>query len=490
MGARERLEQHSLFLQKFAYRLLTDDSIRLATTGKLVGNHGLFDREMSAILGILYTHNNLVSPKIGSEKEQPVFLLERIAESLVERNFYLPSFTRRLDMIRKVTNHTWKNEAPESSPGGHRSLDRLLRSLQAKMYEVRLHGSDHEKDQTDEKLTTITGGEVTQMVAQLVSAVKRLEADGLPYQVSDVGERATTRRTEFLNARYDEIAAKINTATGATSEGEFIPLLYLHPAHLKDDPEWFKQSDSTTQNWYAVRKEDFPALEEAISTARDSWDPPNRYEDPDILLKEPDPDAPEDIKLQYREELETLESFSGKGLISGKPLVMIVQLPFAPDEIDDHYPTLELAEDTAVGPNMTIMRVESINRMRFAGFVDFDDHYRMMIMWANAAHDRTTGSGGQTYREVLVEILKGFANQFEGLMGIKPEVHKTKSGASYYFTKPSSVVRLVEVLLKLKALIDRVNTSISSKEEDKVIPERAFNREINDDELPPYMEHD
>lgn len=495
MGARERIEQHSIFLQKFAYRLLTDDNIRLATIGKLVGDHGIFDRDMSTILTLLFAHNNLMSPQIGQKADQPVALLVRIYKDLEQRNFYLPSFRRRFNHIREITNESFIQEGPGAVGGGEAgSLDRPLRSLRQKMYETRLHDAGHAEDKQGTPFTKRTGEETTQLVEQLITTVKSLETEGLPYRVTDSGERASKQQTEFLNARYDELATKINTATGTTAEGEKIPLLYLHPQHLRDDPEW-------GERWYAVREEDFPHLTEAVATARKGWRPEAKYVYVTDLVREPedtppdlgrDPDAPaterhsEERSEQYQAELDTLGGFSQPGS-AGKPVVRIVRLPFAPDQIDDTYPTIELADDQAVGPNMTLVTIENINRMRFAGFVDFDDKYRMMIMWANAPSDEKKSAMGRTYRDLLVKVLGVFKHQYEELVGMEPEVHKTKAGASYYFPKPVSVARLVKTFNELRNLINRTNDSIEHHEVGVGL-ERAFNREINDEELPSYME--
>lgn len=507
MGARERIEQHSIFLQKFAYRLLTDDNIRLATIGKLVGDHGIFDRDMSTILTLLFAHNNLMSPQIGRKEEQPYALLHLIAKDLERRNFYLPSFRRRFKHVHEITNKTFKQEGPSEHGGGEAgSLDRPLRSLRQKMYEIRLHDAGHADDKQGTPFTKRTGEETTRLVEQLITTVKSLETQGLPYRVTDSGERATKEQTEFLNARYDELATKINAATGTTAEGDKIQLLYLHPQHMRDDPEWFRQmGEESTSNLYGVREEDFSRLIEAIAKARKGWKPLDKYVYVTDLTREPENDVPdqgrkpgapdterhsEDRQKQYQEELDVLGGFSqpdSSRVSAGKPVVRVVSLPFAPDQIDDNYPTIELADDRAVGPNMTLVTIENINRMRFAGFVDFDDKYRMMIMWANAPSDENKSAGGHTYRDLLMKVLGVFKHQYGELMGMEPEIHRTKSGASYYFPKPVSVARLVETFNDLRNLINRTNGSIEHYEAE-VMLERAFNREINDEELPSYME--
>ena len=500
MGARERIEAHSIFLQKFAYRLLTDDDMRLATIGKMVGDQGIFDGDMTTILTLLFAHNNLNSPQIGSKEEQPATLLRKISKDLLARGFYLPSFRRRFNHILEVTGDKWRRDEPSAVGGGEAgSLDRPLRSLRQKMYELRLHDSGRADNAP---ATSRTGEETTQLVEKLIMSVKRLETEGLPYRVKDSSERVNKKQTEFLNARYDELSTKINSSTGSTSEGDKIPLLYLHPQHMGEDTEWFQQMGSGS-NLYAVKEADFSRLIEAVATARKGWKPENKFVYITDLIKAPPanappdlgrlPDAPTterdpaDLQDQHRAELDALEEFAQPKKVSPHPVVRVVNLPFAPDQIDDNFPTLELYDDAAVGPNMTRVTVENINRMRFAGFVDFDDKYRMMIMWANAPDDENKDVMDRTYRDLLVRVLGVHKHFYQDLVGMEPEVHKTKVGASYYFPAPVSVAHLVEVFMDLINLINRTNSSIEHQEVELKL-ERAFNREIDDEELPGYME--
>lgn len=480
MGARERIEQHSIFLQKLAYRILSDDNIRLATIGKLVGDHGIFDRDMSSILMLLYAHDNLASPQVRNNEDQPYYLLYQIAKNLLSRNFYLPSFGRRFSHIEGITNSTFKRVDSNPVGGEAGSLDKPLRSLREKMYDIRLNADGHVTDGDNNNLTTHTGEDTIKLVEKLILSIKSMDTEGLPYRSTNNSDRVNTDRTEFLDARYDELSTKFNKATGSTDEGSFIPLLHLHPVSKRKDPEW-------DDVWYAVKEEDFSPLVEAVKSARSGWEPENSYVYPSELLgADPGEDAADAIKEAHKLESDTLAAFSQEGS-TGDPVVRIIRLPFAPDQIDDDYPTLELAEDQHVGENITSVTLENINRMRFAGFVDFDNNYRMMIMWANAADDKDTDMMGRTYRDLLVRVLGVYKPKMADVLGMEPEVHRTKSGAAYYFPRPISISHVVESFNEVRNLIDKVNGTIEHQEVSLSL-DRAFNRDISDDELPPHME--
>lgn len=486
MGAREKLEQHSIFLQKVAYALLTEENVRLGTIGKLVGDAGMFDRDMSTILTILFAHNNL-APSVP-DAEKPKTILEQIAKDLTSRGFYLPSFQRRWNHIEKVTNGSFQQPQPNQHGAGEAgALDRPLRRLREKMYEIRLSDEamrakpSEGRPSDGPRLGLIT----TQSVEKLISSVKALETEGLSYNVRDSGERATKRQTEFLNARYDELSAKLNKSVGSTAEGQKIKILHLHPPAWKNEPD-------RGERWYAVAEDDFARLVEAVGKAvRGGFNPDSRFEYIDELIGEEPVETGtgrrEDEWEAERAELAELEQPDPGG--NDRAVVRTVHLPFAPDQIDDNFPTLELHKDEYIGQNISRTIVENINRMRFSGFVDFDQNYRMMIMWANAPDDDDAQRDelGTSYRDLLLKVLGHYKSKFGELLDMDPEVHRTNTGAALYFPKPASVAHLVRNFNELRNLINKVNEVIERQETDRGLS-RAFNREINDQELPAYME--
>lgn len=549
MTAKNLLEKRAIFLQRFAYEVLTNPSMRLATVANVVGDPTLFDRDLSTVLSILFTHNNLKSKdtpdtqwKINAA-EQPIKLLEQIFQGLQVRGFQLPNFKRRYEWIKNSTSGTFVNDKPNFEGGEANALDKPLRRLYESFYELRMHDDGHVKDNLGRQLSRNTGAELTGLVENLISSVKKLETEGQAYNVGGDESRAGKQRTEFLDKRYDDVAALINRSIGTASEGPVIGLYHLHGDVVEGE-----------ERWYIVSEQDLPALTTAVQAARPEWDleqntkwefvtklladasyqltvvmpdeaPLDEWKsllsrlriklgptfhaqikDNKVILSSPRKDYVEkaadvlekkfsaQVGLlrgersveQIQEEKDILMSLSQEGE-DGNAVVRTIRLPFSPDQMDDAFPSAELKEDRYIGKSLSELSLELIRKSRFSGFVDFDDKYRMMILWANAPSDDQKDDEGQTFREHLLGLLKDHQKEFSSIMGQSPDVIKTKTGAAYYFARPASIPRVVKNRAALEKAIEAVNTDLSSMEQHTRI-ERGFNRNIEDDELPIGLE--
>jgi hypothetical protein len=540
MLAKTLLEQRAIFLQKLAFEILTNPGMRLATVANLAGDPTLFDKDLSSIISILFAHDNLKSENV-SAAEQPIKLLEQIYRDLEVRGFKLPNFKRRYEWIKNTTGDSFRNNKKNFEGGEARALDRPLRRLRESFYELRMHDDGHMKDNLGRVLTKHTGGELTGLVENLIASVKKLETEGQAYAVGSDDDRAGKGRTQFLDQRYDEVAALINKSVGTSAEGPIITIYHLHGEGIDGE------------RWYAVPEDDFPGLTRAVLSARPDWnaDENSKWEYTSTLLSSPSsyqikvvfPEGPDtwrsalnqlearngsQLKVEYADNKVTLTSpfkeflekvvkaletrFKGQaGLMRGArsveqfeaekelleeiaqpsqeggPIVRLVRLPFAPDQIDDAFPSVEIREDEYIGKHISRISLELIRKSRFSGFVEFDDKYRMMILWANAPSDDQKDADGASFREHLVEILKDHKNSFAGVLGQVPEVLKTKTGAALYFPKAASIPRIVKGRASIEKAIEAVNADIEAMEQHTRI-ERGFNRRIDEDELPVALE--
>lgn len=541
MLAKTLLEQRAVFLQKLAYEILANPDMRLATIANLAGDPTLFDKDLSSILSILFAHDNLKSENV-SAAEQPVKILEQIYRDLEIRGFKLPVFKRRYEWIRTSSGDSFKNNNRQFDGGEVLALDKPLRRLRERFYELRMHDDGHVKDNVGRVLTKNTGAELTALVENLIVSVKKLETEGETYAVGGDESRAGKGRNEFLDNRYDEVATLLNKSVGTSAEGPIITLYHLR----------WKSLDSDL--WYAIREKDLPGLTRAVLSARPDWvlDQNSKYEYLDSLLDTPSPyqisvTFPEgtaakwqailaaiesktggllkyttegdkaSLTCQRKDTLESVVSFLEKkhgaspGLMRGlrgteqfeaekkiltelsvqstdnKPIVRMVKLPFTPDQMDDAFPSVEIREDEYIGKHISKISLELIRKSRFSGFVEFDDNYRMMILWANAPSDDQKDAEGNTFRDHLVDILKDHKQTFARLLGQVPEVVRTKTGAAYYFPQSASIPRVVKGRAGIEKAIEAVNTDLEAMEQHTRI-ERGFNRSIDDDELPLGLE--
>lgn len=542
MSAKILLEQRAIFLQKLAYAVLTNPDMRLATVANLVGDPTLFDKDLSSILSILFAHDNLKSENVTAA-EQPIKFLEQIYQDLEIWGFKLPLFKKRYEWVKSTTGGSFKNENRQFEGGDTRALDKPLRRLRESFYELRLHDDGHIRDNVGRALTKNTGAELTALVENLITSVKKLETEGRAYSVGSDEGRAGKGRTEFLDQRYDEIAALLNKSVGTAAEGPVVTVYHVHSEAMD------------SERWYAVPEKDLPGLTRAVLSARPDWDADQntKYEYVSSILASPStyqikvvfPEASVAVgsPFLWREALTNVEKKTGgqvktelddrkatltstrkdlldkvvaalekrfdakPGLMRGNksgaqfeqeekllneisqpsaaggPIVRLVRLPFTPDQIDDAFPSVEVVEDEYIGKHLSVISLELIRKTRFSGFVEFDDKYRMMILWANAPSDDQKDAEGQTFREHLIAILKDHKDNFASLLGQAPEVIKTKTGAAFYFPKPASIPRIVKGRTGIEKAIEAVNVDIEAMEQHTRI-ERGFNKRIDDDELP------
>jgi len=546
MSARVLLEKRAIFLQKLAYEVLTNPKVRLSALENVVGDPSLFDRDMSTLVSILYSHNNLVSESLPVT-ENPVHLLDQLRSGLESRGFKLPSFRKRYDWVKNTSGGSFENNDPGFSGGEAQALDKPLRRLREKMYELRLHDSEHIRDNLGRVVTQHTGAELVRLVEDLISAVKKTATEGAHYEVGNDEARAGTQQTEFLNKRYDEVASLFNRSTGTAAEGPRISLYHLHSPSVDGE------------RWYALAESDVPALVRAVTGVRPDWkmEDNTKYEYPANILTTPESYqinlvfdesnvgggtpgtwthvlkriqekthgvvsgslegskatliSTDRKKLeraaqrleelfqaqaglvrvgrgaeQYEAEQAALESVSQPGE-NDTSIVRLVRLPFAPDQIDDAFPSVELKEDEFIGKHIARLTLELIRKSRFSGFVEFDDKYRMIILWANAPGDDQQDENGVSFRDHLVMILSSKKSSFAAAMGQTPEVMKTKTGAALYFPKPASLPRVIKARSDIEKAIENVN-SLIDKMEQRVSLSRSFNRSIDDDELPTTLE--
>lgn len=549
MSARLQLEKRAILLQKVAYALLTRPHFKLSNLENLIGDPSLFDKDMTTILSMLFSHNNLVSDSLPIT-EQPYSILDQLRSSLESRGFKLPTFRRRFDAVKKMSGGSFRNNENEFAGGEVNALDKPLRRLIEKMYDIRLQNEGHEVDNLGRITTQNMGSQLVQLAESLVTVVKKVVTEGKPYQVNDNSVRVDSGRTPELDARYDQVAAMFNTSLDTSAQGPEIKILSINPGDVIKDDRWY------VVGYY------LPEVTEAVQRVVPDWD----FSDgsPNILMEKAsnivgDP-APLKINLSFEgtgkspEEIENiltilrnkvkdgfdftvegskasltsikqglLEQVSRvleashkasvgllqrtkaaeqrtaelKALYDFSPdldensdedsIVRLVRLPFAPDQIDDQLPSVELREESYIGKHLSLLKLEMILRTRFSGFVEFDDKYRMIILWANAPGDDVKDADGLSFSEHLSAILRGHVSAFTAALGQKPEVMRTKTGVALYFPKPSSLVRVIKYRNEIERAITSANDDISNMEHNTSL-NRKFNRSIDDDELPSYLE--
>lgn len=542
MSARLQLEKRAMLLQRLAYKVLTSPKLRLASLERFVGDSSL-DKDMSTVLSVLFAGDSLVGEGT-SVTSTPIHFLDQLRNGLESRGIRLPSFRRRFDWVKDTSGGTFtNNEADPTARDDIRALDKPLRRIQEKLYELRLHDAEHIRDNRGRVTTTHRGAELVALMESLISSVKKMSVSKVPE--APIGIRTDTQKAEFLNKRYDEVAALLNSSTGTTAAGPTLSLLHV----------------TKTKNWYAVAESDVPQLEAAVVGVRPDWklDDNTKYEYPSNLLDEPEPAQisvtfdPENTQVNnntrafWSRELKRLELVSGGGIKTslednvatltstnthaiaqqaellehtfgatagllrggagaerrnaelealegvsqpgseGTDVVRLVQLPFTPDQIDDAFPSVEIRDERFIGKNLSRVTLELISKARFSGFVEFDDKYRMIILWANAPGDDQTDENGATFSDHLRTILSSRKSKFAAILGQSPEVMKTKTGAALYFPRPASLPHVIKNRGELEEAIADVN-SLVDKMEQRSSLSRTFNRSISDDELPMPLE--
>lgn len=477
MTSRADLENYAIFLQKMAHMIVSTPTMKRATLSKLVGEAGLFDRDLTTVLSVLYAHDNLSGEGVP-DADKPITLIKALQELLSNSGFYFPSLSRRMRHIETATNGSFSNPSSEYGGGEADALDRPLRAIGEKLHEIRMYGLQS-GDEKKKKSTEKEGAHAFNLLDKLIGTIKAMETEGSGYNVSDSHSRATSGRTDFLDARYDELSGKINDQVGTSSSGEKIELFHLNV------PSMHKELGLKS---YAVSEASYSLITEVTTVlfGEDYKIPENFYPIKKLLPPPPLGSQSDSARDERQEEMWALRRISRRDSL-GKRVVRVITLPFSPDQVDDNFPTLDLYSDDYIGPSVSRTVLESINAMRFSGYVDFDDKYRMMIMWATAGDDSKKGNRGGTYKDLLFHSLKDSKNSFTKAFGVEPTLTRTKRGAAYYWPKAINLGSLVDNFYTIVSLIKSINSSIAKKEEARKLT-RSFNKEINDDELPGYME--
>jgi len=539
MNARIKLEKRALYLQRVAREVLSTSNIKLATLANLVGDPTLFDKDISSLLSVLYAHNNLKSDSLPPVS-QPISIISSLVRYLENRGYKLPSTKKRMEWIDSSTQGTFKNPSPNFSGGEFNALDRPLRRLRDKLYELRFH------DDNDPHLEGTTGRDLVSLVDSLIASVKKVSTEGQSYTVGDDAVRNSKERSEFLDKRYDDLAAAINSTAGTSPEGPLLTLYFLNS---------YVEGTGSKPKWYAVAPSDLRDLTRAVLSVRPDWDQGSntkREKITNILTAKPsyqisvmfhDKGTPEEwakvlndiedkskgavkaslvgrkatITSPYDNYVEKVVSLLeskfdvARGMLRGNravdemsleselltsisepgpgnsQLVTLVKLPFRPDQIDDAFPSVNIKEEKFIGKHLSEFQLELIKKNRFSGFVEFDDKYRMIILWANAPGDEQKDTQGSSFRDHLVDLLGDYKNKMAELLGQTPEVVKTKTGAAFYFPKPSSVVRVVKNRMGIENTINEINEELEAIEQHIKI-ERGFNRSLSEDEFPDLLE--
>lgn len=540
MNSRLHLERRAILLQKVASELLSNPKIKIATLANLIGDPTIFDKDISSILSVLYSHDNLKGEGLPA-LHQPIELLGTLIKDLESRGYKLPASRKRYQWIDTTTSGRFKNPSPNFSGGEFSALDKPLRRLRDKLYELRFH------DDNDPHVGGRTGKDMVSLIDTLVSSVKKLATEGQSYVIGEDSVRENKERSEYLDKRYDDFAAAINASAGTSPEGPIITLYFLNS---------YAEVAGTKPRWYAVAPWNLRYLTSAVLAVRPNWDPAANTKKEwigNILTSTPnyhisvmfhDKGTPEEwakainaiedrskgtIKASlvgrkatftspYKEKLdrvvellenkfdaargllrgmrsvdeleaetEALDEISEPGETDDTRLVTLVKLPFGPDKIDDAFPSVNIKEESFLGKHLSRFTLELIKKTRFSGFVEFDDKYRMILLWANSPGDEQKDEQGLSFRDHLVQLLGDYKSNFSSILGQEPEVVRTKTGAALYFPKPSSLVRLVKQRSAIEKTIDEINKELESVEQHTRI-ERGFNRSLSDDEFPVSME--
>lgn len=435
ISGKTRLDQYSRGLRRLAAYILRTPNVRLANIAAQVGDAAVFDKHMSTILTVLSGHNSI--------NEQMIRDFHRCKNALNAMGFKLPLFSKRLTLVESKENyHVPMGIAAESRA----ALDVPFRTIIDLISELKL---------ADDR----NGIEFKDNIIDLFSQVKNSNK----FSVSFKPERTSKEKNEFVNKRYDELATLLNQQVGSTAEGEKI-VMY----HLGQRPGMH----------FAIKQSDLPRLQKLIDESLPEgkeWTPKTYW----ALL---------DKIVENEAELAALKPIAVAGLAGDKDekpqlAVKVVTLPFTGEQLDDMYPSLEIKTEKVIGPAISEVVLEALSRLRFSGFLEFDHNYRMQILWSIAPSDDKKNAEGDSYRDMLVKILNEFKAKVAEVIGMTPDVIKTKAGAAYVTPKPIGMPALVRGRLKLADLIKAINKRISHAETATGI-ERKFNMNIDDSELP------
>tara|TARA_R100000656_G_scaffold104176_1_gene76064 strand:- start:95757 stop:97355 length:1599 start_codon:yes stop_codon:yes gene_type:complete len=523
------LEEQAIELQKLAHRVMTDPTLKVAEVPPGV-SATVFDRVMSTIFSVMYSHGVL-----GSDQGKNILKgLWAVATTLEHNGYLLPSFIRRFEKVNSVTNGTF--ELPERAhprapnPG---ALDQPLRTLLDKIHEVDAIVVDSPKG-TPLKLDNVVNG--------IIRAVKSIELDGQNYHVdTESTHRPSPHQSEFMDAQYDKLSAFVNQHAGTSDAQESVTLYHLSKSIL----DFNFEMDSADTHYYAVSPVDaaiawnllrkvtkddpseFNAGLDIFEKPRGRYTvliPKTKAEEARRILRRVTEHSKGAVQTDYlatgsravlvSSDNAKLEAYHDKfvqilGVEPGQrtdksgwdeiekmfndlsddgKTIPVIKTTIPPGHLSgQHLPTLEFSEQKMLTPDIYQVTVNEVSQDRFSGFLDFDQHYRPMIIWANAPTDRHKDKDGTTLKDTIVNILENEKAALEGVLGIESDIHRTNTGAALYFHKPLSFRAAAQKKSEIIAWIKQVNDLLKAWETTSGVG-RTFNRSISDNDLPSVMD--
>jgi len=154
-------------------------------------------------------------------------------------------------------------------------------------------------------------------------------------------------------------------------------------------------------------------------------------------------------------------------------------------EEDEGSPVASFSVDKKVPGMLTKMMVTPVQSTQFSGFVDFDQDYRMMIIWSHHVEgEEVKGENGTTFTKELLRILRANSSDLERLMGAPPLLREVRKGAMYTFSTPFSIYGVAKKKNDLVAFITKVNKQIEDASHKSRLTRGIKNR-IEDEDLQP-----
>jgi len=137
-----------------------------------------------------------------------------------------------------------------------------------------------------------------------------------------------------------------------------------------------------------------------------------------------------------------------------KGYVSIVRVPWSLEEAEKDGLPLASVSQKETDSILSHAIISPVTDTQFAGFVDFDQDYRMMILWAHVESGQV-GTEGKSYVQHTIDILRRNRPALTKIMGGNPPlVQRTKGGARYAFEEAFS---LRAVAARRSELVDFIN---------------------------------
>ena len=162
----------------------------------------------------------------------------------------------------------------------------------------------------------------------------------------------------------------------------------------------------------------------------------------------------------YLDDLSTINKGAGK---YGK--VSIVKVPWNLEEAEEDGLPLASVSIQDTDSMFTNAIISPMTSTQFSGFLDFDQDYRMMILWAHRDSGQQSPAG-RSYAQHAMDILRRNRKKLAEIMeGSSPLVQRTKGGARYAFEEPFSARAVASRMDKLVDAIDQINRELRSMEQ-------------------------